>query len=93
MHEHHSSEPAFSSREDERKVEDQILRLLLEEHPAQVTRSEIEVALNCGSQTFAERDAIERALLELVGHGLLHRHGDFFLPSRPSRYMASLVIG
>jgi hypothetical protein len=92
MHDHRTSDPPFSSGEHDRKVEDQILRLLLEEQPAQVTMAEIELALNSGSRTFAERDAIERALLELVGQGLLHRQGDFFLPSRPARYMASLVI-
>jgi hypothetical protein len=92
MHEHHSSEAAFSTPQDDRDSEHQVLKFLLEEHPAQVTEAEVALALIGVSPVFAEGDAIQRALRELVGGGLAYRHGEFFFPSRAARYMASLVI-
>jgi hypothetical protein len=59
--------------------------MAIELHPAQATVTELVrwVAQNPGD--FAERDQIERAVFELAGIGLLHRH-DFL--NRPD----SLVI-
>jgi hypothetical protein len=34
------------------------------------------------SPDFEQRDAIERAVRDLTGAGLLHRHDSFVLPSR-----------
>jgi hypothetical protein len=90
MHKHHSSEDNFSIQEDDRDTEGQVLKFLLEEHPAQVTEAEVALALIGVSPVFAEGDAIQRALRELVGGGLAYRHGEFFLPTRAARYSASL---
>ncbi|HXV05253.1 MAG TPA: hypothetical protein VFP23_05050 [Solirubrobacterales bacterium] len=72
------------------KTERLVLAFLIAEHPAQVTIAELSLALNDG-EDFARRDAIERAVRELVGTGLLHRKGAFVLPTRAALYFARLV--
>jgi hypothetical protein len=63
-------------------IQSAVLALLLDQHPTQLTLAELarEVAADPGD--FAQRDAIARAVRDLVGVGLLHRHGDFAIPTR-----------
>jgi hypothetical protein len=61
-----------------------VLLHLLVSHPIQLTEAELIAALNQGRQDFGERDDIERAVRQLAAVGLLHRHGDFVLPSAPA---------
>jgi hypothetical protein len=63
-------------------VEATVLRQLLLIHPAQVTVEELIVDVAFDPDAFAERDAIERAVRELARAGLLHRNGEFAIPSR-----------
>jgi hypothetical protein len=58
-----------------------VLTLVLTEHPTPLTLADIEreVAPN---QDFAGRDAVARAVRDLVAVGLLHRQGDLVLPTR-----------
>ena len=63
-------------------VEATVLRQLLLLHPAQVTVEELIVDIAADPQSFAERDAIERAVRELARAGLVHRSGEFAIPSR-----------
>jgi predicted transcriptional regulator len=73
------------------EVEAAVLRLLLIEHQALLTTSEVEREL--GRQRDAiSVDAIERAIDTLAGAGLVNRQGDLLLPSRVALYFDSLTI-
>ncbi len=67
---------------DDAGVEAAVLRELLLLHPTQVTVEELIVDLAADPEEFAERDAIARAIRDLVRTGLLHRNGDFAFPTR-----------
>ncbi len=65
---------------------------LLDEYPSKLTIPELSLAMNRDPDDFAENDAIERAVRELVGAGLLHHHGTFVLPTRAALYREALVM-
>ena len=69
-----------------------VLSFLLGEHPAQLTIPEVAQALYAHPSDFEENDAVERAVRDLVGGGLLHCHGPFVLPTRAALYFASLEM-
>ena len=58
---------------DDAATESAVLQRLLDLHPAQVTAAELVREVGGESPGFAERDAIERAVRDLSGAGLLHR--------------------
>jgi hypothetical protein len=62
--------------------ESAVLQQLLDLHPTQVTVTELLREVGGEFAEFDERDAIERAVRDLVGAGLLHRRDDFVVPSR-----------
>jgi hypothetical protein len=63
-------------------VEATVLRQLLLLHPAQVTIEELILDVAADPDAFAERDAIKRAVRDLARAGLVHRNGEFAIPSR-----------
>jgi hypothetical protein len=71
------------------KAERVVLAFLLKEHPAQLTIPELSLALNA-DPGFDSNDAVERAVRELVGAGLLYCCGGFVLPTRAALYFARL---
>jgi hypothetical protein len=76
--------------EDDREAEQAVLAFLLEEHPAQLTIPEVSLALNAAPASFPAFDAIERAIRELDGAGLLHCHHGFATPTRAALYFAHI---
>lgn len=48
--------------------------------------------MNAGKADFGSEDAIERAIRELVGAGLLHCRGGFVLPTRAALYCCHLAV-
>lgn len=68
--------------EQDKRDQAAVLGHVLAEHPDQLTASELARELALGEGGFAEREAIERAVGELVGAGLLHRQGEAIRPSR-----------
>lgn len=64
------------------RIEQAILAVLLEEHPAQRSIEEVVRELTDRPEDFAARDAIDNALRDLVAAGLLHRHGPFVFATR-----------
>jgi len=54
-----------------------VLAVLLDAHPAQRSIEEIVRELVEDPTEFGERDRVENAVRDLVGAGLLHRHGPF----------------
>ncbi len=69
-----------------------ILTLVLSEHPTPLTLADVEREI-APDQDFAGRDAVARAVRDLVAVGLLHRHGDLVLPTRAALHMDALDIG
>ncbi len=63
-------------------IESAVLQQVLALHPVTLTREEIAMELGGEDDSFAERDAIERAVRDLAGVGLLHLNDSLVLPSR-----------
>lgn len=72
------------------KAERAVLAFLINEHPNQLTIAEVSWALNSSPVEFEAEDAVERAVRELVGAGLLCCSEGFVLPTRAALYFARL---
>lgn len=81
--------PSTPAGED-RKIEAAVLAFLLDEHPNRLTVPEVAWAMNPRDEGFADGDAVERAVRELVGAGLLHAAEGFVLPTRAALYFYRL---
>ncbi len=68
--------------DEDRAQESAVLQHVLALHPTAVTVEELVRELDPGHDSFGRRDAVERAVRDLAGAGLLH-HGDpLVLPTR-----------
>ncbi len=76
---------------EDRKVQAVVLEFLIDADPERLTIPELSLALNAGPAEFGAEDAVERAVRELVGAGLLHCSGGFVLPTRAARWCWRLV--
>lgn len=63
-------------------MESAVLRQVLALHPTAITLEELVRELGEGGGCFPARDAIERAVRDLAGAGLLHEEERFVLPTR-----------
>lgn len=77
---------------EDAKAERVVLAFLLEEHPSQLTIPEVSRALNARPGGFSSDDAVERAIRELDGAGLLHCHNGLAVPTRAALYFARLEL-
>lgn len=68
-----------------------VIHRLLAEYPETLTVSKLIHAFTQGREEprFEETDAIERAVADLVGSGILHREHDTIRPTRAIRRFAS----
>lgn len=73
------------------QAEHVVLAFVLDEFPTQLTIPEVSRALNAVPDSFPTFDAVERAVVQLVGAGLLHCKGGFVLPTRTALYAARLL--
>jgi hypothetical protein len=85
-------DPAGPADQDA-KAERAVLAFLVDEHPNQLTVGEVSWALNTDPVEFEAEDAVERAVRELVGAGLLRCSDGFVLPTRAALYFARLEEG
>ena len=76
------TDDSWTPAAEDAATESAVLQQLLALHPAQVTVAELIREVGGESPGFAERDAIERAVRDLIKAGLLHGHGDFVVPTR-----------
>jgi hypothetical protein len=72
-------------------TESAVLQQILDLHPAQITLAELTREVGGETPGFAQRDAIERAVRDLSGAGLLHRHDNFVLPTRAALRFSELL--
>ncbi len=63
-------------------TESVVLQQVLHLHPTQLTLADLVLEIGGESPEFAERDAIERAVRDLSGAGLLHADRPFLVPTR-----------
>ncbi|HEU4944974.1 MAG TPA: hypothetical protein VFT10_07395 [Solirubrobacterales bacterium] len=71
------------SAEADTIVESAVLQQVLALHPIVITLDELLLEIEGeGETTFAQRDAVERAVRDLAAAGLVHRRDSFVLPSR-----------
>lgn len=85
-----AEESSGQGRNDE-QVESAVLRQLLLLHPAQVTVEELITDVAADPEEFAERDSVERAVRDLARAGLVHRNGEFAIPSRAALRFSELL--
>jgi hypothetical protein len=71
-----------STGEEDMAIESAVLQHVLALHPITLTLEELTRELGVAADSFAERDAVERAVRDLSGAGLLHRSDSLVLPSR-----------
>ncbi len=67
---------------DHEQVQQAALAILLDAYPAQLSVDELARELTDRPDEFGPRDAIENAVRDLVGAGLVHHHGPFVFPTR-----------
>jgi hypothetical protein len=82
----------LSPQPEDAKVEQAVLAFLLDEHPNRLSVLEASLALNADPGDFDGEDAVERAIRELVGAGLLHCQGGFLAPTRAALYFWRLEV-
>lgn len=82
-----------SPAEEDDATETVILRHLLALHPVLISVDELRREIADGPQRFAQRDAIERGVRDLVGAGLLHCAGGLLAPSRAAVRFDELLGG
>jgi predicted transcriptional regulator len=68
--------------EQDRAEESAVLQHVLALHPAAITVEELVRELDPDRDSFSQRDAVERAVRDLAGAGLLHRSESLVLPTR-----------
>ncbi|HWA55380.1 MAG TPA: hypothetical protein VG816_14515 [Solirubrobacterales bacterium] len=69
-----------TTSEEDRACEAAVLHLVLALHPTPLTLADLVRELGCGDD-FGQRDAVERAVRDLAGCGLLLRSEALVLPS------------
>jgi hypothetical protein len=75
----------------EPKVERAALAFLIDKHPDRLTIPQVAREMNAKPGGVSESgDAVERAIRELVGAGLLHCRGGHVLPTRAALYYERL---
>lgn len=70
-----------------------VLDKVVDLHPIQLTLAELVRELTDTTDDFALRDRIEIAVQPLARSGLLHRHGQFVLPTRALLRAIQLGVG
>jgi hypothetical protein len=76
------TDDSWTPAAEDAATESAVLQQVLDFHPAQATVAELVREIAGEPPGFAERDAVERAIRDLAGAGLLHRHDAFVAPTR-----------
>lgn len=85
--------PALSTKAEDDRDQSAVLMHVLMLHPTNVKLPDLAREITAGSTGFAVGDAIERAVLELTGVGLLYCAGGLVLPSRAALRFDQLLGG
>lgn len=85
------TDDSWTPASEDAATESAVLQRVLDFHPVLVTSAELIREIGGEDPSFAERDAIERAVRDLTGAGLLHRHDAFVLPTRAALRFSELL--
>jgi hypothetical protein len=86
-----ADEQNLTNHAEDVRVEAALIQRVLDLHPTRVTSEELVRDLAGEDADFGSRDAIERAIRELTGVGLLHRGDDGFVtPTRAAVHLDEL---
>jgi hypothetical protein len=85
------SENSWTTEARDIAIEAAVIQHLLHLHPSQPTAGELLRELGGDRPDFAERDAIERAVRDLVAIGLLHRRDELLMPTRAALRLSELL--
>jgi hypothetical protein len=85
------SEASRTTWTEDEGVESAVLQQLLDLHPTHLTLAELRREMGSERGDFAERDAVERAVRELIAAGLLHGGGEFVVPTRAAIRCSELL--
>jgi predicted transcriptional regulator len=77
--------------DEDRTQESAVLQHVLALHPTAVTVEELVRELDPDRDSFGQRDAVERAVRDLAGAGLLHRNESLVLPTRAALRFDQLI--
>jgi hypothetical protein len=82
----------LTNESEDARVESALLQRVLDLHPARMTDAELVRDLAGEDADFAARDAVDRAIRELGGAGLLHRGEDGLItPTRAALHFGELL--
>jgi hypothetical protein len=85
------SEHNWTTREGDVATEAAVIQLVLDLHPTLLTVPELVREVAGEEASFAERDAVERAVRDLIGAGLLHGNEGFAIPTRAALLFSELL--
>jgi hypothetical protein len=85
------TEDSATPASEDAAIESAVLQQVLSLHPTQITLAELTREIGGEAAVFAQRDAIERAVRDLAGAGLLHRQDAFVLPTRAALHFSQLL--
>jgi hypothetical protein len=87
-----ANEENLTTEGEDARIESALLQRVLDLHPTQVTAAELLRDLAGEDADFGARDAVERAVRELTGAGLLHRTEDGLVtPTRAAVHFGELL--
>lgn len=81
-----TAQSSMDPDQEDRAVQVALLHHVLDEHPTLLSRSDLIRELSDDADDWVQRDAVERAISELVKQGLLRYLSDYVLPTRPAAY-------
>lgn len=85
------TDDSWTTEAEDAATESAVMQQLFHLHPAQVTVAELVREVGGQDAQFAQRDAVERAVRDLSGAGLLHLHEDFVMPTRAALRLNELL--
>ena len=85
------TDDSWTPAAEDAATESAVLQLALDFHPILVTLPELVREAGGETPSFAERDAIERAVRDLTAAGLLHVQSSFVTPTRAALRFSELL--
>ena len=85
------TEDSWTTTAADAATEAAVMQQLLDLHPVRMTIAELVREVVGQDAQFAERDAVERAVRDLKGAGLLHRSDEFVQPTRAALRLSELL--
>ncbi|HEX4670383.1 MAG TPA: hypothetical protein VH275_10485 [Solirubrobacterales bacterium] len=85
------TDDSWTPAAEDAATESAVLQRVLDLHPVLVTGPELVREIGGEFADFAKRDAVERAVRDLIGAGLLHRHDALVIPTRAALRFEELL--